>query len=71
MKIVGFKSQFTHSYWEDGTEASPLFMTERGPGLNPEIKEEGIRLNNFMATYVIGPLLILNPPFAQRCIRDR
>lgn len=71
MKIVGFKSQLTHSYWEDGTEASPLFMTERGPGLNPEIKEEGIRLNNFMATYVIGPLLILNPPFAryilQRC----
>ena len=71
MKIVGFKSQFTHSYWEDGTETSPLFMTERGPGLNPEIKEEGIRLNNFMATYVIGPLLVLNPPFAryilQRC----
>ena len=29
------------------------------------MKEEGIRVNNFMATYVIGPLLVLNPPFAK------
>ena len=52
MKIVGFKSQFTHSYWEDGAVQTPLFITERGPGLNPQIKGEGIRVNNFMATYV-------------------
>lgn len=63
MKIVGFKSQFTHSYWE--SEAKPLFITERGPGLNPGIKEEGICEKNFMATYITGPLLILNPPFAK------
>lgn len=63
MKIVGFKSQFAHSYWDSG--AKHLFFTERGPGLNPEIKEEGIREKNFMATYVTGPLLILNPPFAK------
>lgn len=65
MKIVGFKSQFTHSYWNDGADVKPLFMTGRGPGLNPDIKEEGIRVNNFMATYIIGPLLVLNPPFAR------
>ncbi|MGN0733661.1 MAG: hypothetical protein ACI4LC_05765 [Emergencia sp.] len=64
IKIVGFKSQFTHSYWNDGASPSPLFHTLRGPGLNPDIKEEGIRVNNFMATYVIGPLLVLNPTFA-------
>ena len=29
------------------------------------MKEEGIRVNNFMATYVIGPILVLNPPFAK------
>ena len=57
--IVGFKSQFTHSYGEfDG-----LFETVRGDGLSPETKSEGIRRNNFLGTYIIGPLLVLNPPF--------
>ncbi|MDD7718947.1 MAG: hypothetical protein PUJ11_05555 [Eubacteriaceae bacterium] len=65
MKIVGFKSQFTHSYWNNAASVSPLFETLRGPGLNPDIKGEGIRVNNFMATYVIGPLLVLNPPFSK------
>lgn len=63
--IVGFKSQFTHSYWNGGVSEKPLFDTDRGPGLNPDIKGEGIRRGNFMATYVIGPLLVLNPPFAK------
>ena len=59
--IVGFKSQFTHSYGQfDG-----LFSTVRGDGLNRETKEEGIKKNNFMGTYIIGPLLVLNPPFTK------
>lgn len=70
MKIAGFKSQFTHSYWNDEASPAPLFHTLRGPGLNPDIKEEGIRVNNFMATYVIGPLLILNPPFARYILAE-
>ena len=70
MKIVGYKSQFTHSYWNDGAEIEGLFMTERGPGLNPDIKEEGVRRNNFMASYIIGPLLVLNPPFAKLILKE-
>ncbi len=69
-KIVGYKSQFTHSYWEAEAEKSGLFMTERGPGLNPDIKEEGIRRNNFMATYIIGPIVVLNPPFAKYILKE-
>ncbi len=70
MKIAGYKSQFTHSYEEkiEGCvydSAPGVFETKRGPGLNPEVTGEGIRQNNFIATYVIGPLLILNPPFAK------
>jgi CobQ-like glutamine amidotransferase family enzyme len=61
--IVGFKSQFAHSYGGDGIGG--LFETVRGAGRNPEVKPEGIRKNNFMATYVLGPLLILNPPFTK------
>ncbi len=68
--IVGYKSQFTHSYWVDEDAVFPkecgyLFNTEKGIGLNPEIGQEGIRYKNFMATYLIGPLLILNPPFTK------
>ena len=59
--IVGFKSQFGHSYGD----ADGLFDTVRGDGLNPGVKSEGIKRNNFMATYVIGPLIVLNPPFAK------
>lgn len=60
--IVGFKSQFTFAYGAD--ESKYLFKTVRGDGMNRETKAEGIRYNNFMATYVIGPLTVLNPPFA-------
>ena len=70
MKIVGYKSQFTHSYWEEAAATEGLFMTDRGPGLNPDIDEEGIRKNNFMASYIIGPLLVLNPPFAKYILKE-
>ena len=66
VEIVGFKSQFAHSY-QKVTEGDipPLFMTQRGAGRRPGQKEEGVRINNFLATYVLGPLLILNPPFTR------
>lgn len=60
--IVGFKSQFTHAY---GDDAAGLFQTVRGVGRNPRSTVEGIRKNNFMASYVLGPLIIMNPPFAK------
>jgi len=66
MDIFGFKSQFGHSAGDNG---AGLFRTERGAGLNPNVKAEGLRLGNFMATYVLGPLVILNPPFAKYLLR--
>jgi len=60
--IVGFKSQFSHSY---GDGPGPLFETLRGAGRNPTVAPEGIRYHNFMASYLLGPLLILNPPFTK------
>ena len=63
IEIVGFKSQFSHSYGDyNGYE--PLFITERGPGLNPDAENEGIRKNNFFGTYLLGPLFVVNPYFA-------
>jgi CobQ-like glutamine amidotransferase family enzyme len=63
LDIVGLKSQFAHAYGGDGVGG--LFETIRGAGRNPGVKLEGIRKNNFMATYVLGPLLIMNPLFTK------
>lgn len=60
-EVVGFKSQFSHTY-ADG-EVEQVMLAEKGCGLNPDSQSEGIRKNNFIGTYVIGPLLLLNPPF--------
>lgn len=60
-KIVGYKSQFTKSYYDYKYE--PLFNTIRGMAFNDETIAEGIKYKNFMSTYLIGPLLILNPDF--------
>ena len=62
LKIVGFKSQFTHSY---GDNKKYFMKTIRGSGLNPHEEKEGIKMNNFYATYVIGPILVLNPYFTK------
>ena len=61
--VTGYKSQFGHSYGNN--EETFLLRVERGCGLNPDSGLEGIRINNFMATYLTGPLVVLNPPFAK------
>ena len=66
MDIVGFKNQFSHSY---GDNSECCFLkTTRGDGLNPGCSFEGIRKNNFFSTYVIGPILALNPPLAKHIL---
>ena len=67
IEIVGFKSQFSHAYGETGAE--PLFQTVRGHGMSAEGEPEGIRKGNFMATYLLGPLLLLNPPLVKYFIK--
>lgn len=61
--VVGFKSQFSHSY--GGDNYGGIFRNERGDGRYPGFEEEGIRVNNFFGTYLLGPLLPLNPPFTK------
>ena len=64
MEIVGFKSLFGHTYPDDElTDA--LFRVERGVGRHPGTYAEGFRRGGLMATYLIGPLLPLNPPFTR------
>ena len=66
-EIVGFKSQFSHLYGEN----ADLFMmkAKKGCGINRNTDLEGIRYKNFFGTYVLGPFLLLNPPFVRFLFR--
>ncbi len=73
--VVGYKSLFGLSFFIDEdkrtsvfAKPSGLFTAERGDGINKTTKEEGYRLNNFMATYLIGPLFILNPLLTKKAL---
>ena len=67
IEIVGFKSQFTMAYGDN--ENNYFVEAEKGIGLNKESKLEGIKQNNFIGTYLIGPILILNPLFTKKLIQ--
>ena len=64
MEIVGFKSLFGHTY-PNSELTDALFRVERGVGRHPGAFAEGFRRGGLMATYLIGPLLPLNPPFTR------
>ncbi len=62
-ELMGFKSQFTFAYPEGEVEG--LFRVKKGVGLNRKCKFEGIRSHNFFGTYLLGPVLLLNPDFTR------
>ena len=59
MDIVGFKTTFSFTYGEN--KDSYFIKVNKGIGINKESNLEGIRKNNFIGTYLIGPILITNP----------
>lgn len=63
MKLVGFKSQFSHLYGDNSNNY--LFKTIKGDGINLKTKLEGIKDHSLYATYVIAPLLVCNPDFTK------
>lgn len=63
IKIVGYKSQFSQCYGDNS--AGYFCKTIRGDGINTSTKLEGVRKNNFIGTYLLGPLLINNPDFTK------
>ncbi len=67
IKIVGFKSQFSMSYGDNKDEYA--FNTLRGCGINEKSMLEGIRMNNFFGTYILGPILVMNPIFTKYILK--
>lgn len=64
MVLLGFKTQFTMCY-PTGNE-HPFIQVKKGVGLNRSCKYEGIHYRNFFGTYLIGPILIMNPAFTEK-----
>ncbi len=66
IEVIGYKSQFTMIY-TDNTE-NYFVKAEKGIGINKESKLEGIRVNNLIGTYLLGPILILNPLLTKKIL---
>lgn len=67
IKITGFRSQF--SFLEGDNTNNPFMQCQRGIGINPKSKLEGMRKNNLICTQVLGPILPLNPLFCEHLLQ--
>ncbi len=57
--VLGYKSQFSQLTAPD---ALPGFLVaQRGVGRNTATAVEGVRVQNFIGTSLLGPLLVVNP----------
>lgn len=65
LKLLGHRSQFSFAY---GNFENNFIEIEKGIGMNPDTKKEGIHVKNFYGTYSLGPFLILNPYFAKELL---
>ena len=65
--VTAFRSSFSFIY---GDNSDYYFLkAERGCGINPDTKLEGMRKNNLICTSLLGPLLPLNPLFTEYLLK--
>ena len=67
-KIVGFKSQFSFAY--PSKESYNFIKVDRGVGINKEASHEGIKYKKFYGTYLLGPILPMNPYFTKFLLNE-
>ena len=63
--IIGFQNRYSKVINRD----NHLLNMVKGTGKLPDRIEEGIIYKNFMATYLLGPLLIRNPKFTDYLVK--
>ena len=67
MELVGFKAEFSQLY---GDNAGFGFAgVKYGVGINKESRLEGVRINNFFSTSMVGPFAVMNPLFVKYLMR--
>ena len=69
IEMMGFKSQFGLAYPSENCNEN-FFNVTRGTGLNPSCNREGFKRNNLIATYIIGPFLVINPLFTKQWLSE-
>lgn len=62
MKLVGFKAEFSQLFGENENSFAEISY---GSGMNKNSKLEGVRINNFFSTAIVGPFLLMNPLFVK------
>lgn len=68
LEFAGFQAQFTETVLEDD---SKRFLTvKKGRGMNEKSDYEGIKINNFYATNLLGPFLLVNPIFTKKLLSN-
>ena len=68
LQMVGFRAQFTHSTL--GKTETPFLQVTKGTPMCETARIEGIQKNHFYGTYLLGPMLILNPYFTKQLLRQ-
>ena len=63
LTLLGYTSRFSDIYGID--EKIAMCNVEIGTGSCPNSKLEGIRTENLLATYMLGPILVANPDFSK------
>ncbi len=66
-RVLGFKTQFTMCYPK--SDDNFFMAVSKGMGMNLKSKKEGIHYKNFMGTYIVGPILIMNPSFTKYILK--
>ena len=66
LEITAFNSRFSHT--KPGPDVAGFAQVVRGDGMEPGCAFEGYRWHNLIGTYLLGPLLVLNPLLTQRVL---
>ena len=68
LQMVGFRAQFTRSTL--GATEVPFIQVTKGTPMCETARIDGIQKNHFYGTYLLGPLLILNPYFTKQLLQQ-
>lgn len=66
IEITSFRAQFTEGFAGEGL--TPFVKMTKGVPMNKQEFIEGYVKNNFYGTYLLGPLLVLNPYFTKKLL---
>lgn len=67
-ELIGFINRSGSCYGIE--EKDSMFKVLFGEGHNSESQFEGVKLNNFMGTYLTGPVLVKNPPLMKKVVEQ-